>query len=89
MGGEELEDALLVGRARHAVEILMRRLGQDPQVAGAGCRFEQPPRLRERRVRIAPSARTGMSQPQFPALALGTADDRPLRYGAQFRRKNP
>ena len=41
------------------------------------------------RVRIAPAANTRTSQPQFAPLELGTADDRPLRYGAQFRRKTP
>lgn len=42
------------------------------------------------RVRIAPAAvaDTSASAPQFPPLDLGQADDKPLRYGAQFRR-NP
>ena len=41
------------------------------------------------RVRITKAADTGvsMSEPQFAPLELGQADDRPLRYGAQFRRK--
>ena len=37
------------------------------------------------RVRIAKVADASASAPQFAALALGEADDRPLRYGAQFR----
>ncbi|MFC5579134.1 molybdopterin oxidoreductase family protein [Lysobacter niabensis] len=39
------------------------------------------------RVRIAKApAMTQASQPQFPALELGSAPDQPLRYGADFRR---
>ena len=37
------------------------------------------------RVRIAKVADASASAPQFAALELGEADDRPLRYGAQFR----
>ncbi|QSX73928.1 molybdopterin oxidoreductase family protein [Lysobacter arenosi] len=40
------------------------------------------------RVRITKAADTGVStsEPQFAPLELGQADDKPLRYGAQFRR---
>ena len=37
------------------------------------------------RVRIAKAAPTTATSPQFAPLQLGSADDRPLRYGAQFR----
>ncbi|UNK48630.1 molybdopterin oxidoreductase family protein [Lysobacter sp. S4-A87] len=46
------------------------------------------------RVRIAKAANASVadesteSQPQFPPLELGQANDQPLRYGAQFRRKS-
>ncbi|HEY4561301.1 MAG TPA: molybdopterin oxidoreductase family protein, partial [Lysobacter sp.] len=38
------------------------------------------------RVRITRAATETMSQPQFPTLDTAPADDRPLRYGAGFRR---
>ncbi|HEV8693608.1 MAG TPA: molybdopterin oxidoreductase family protein [Lysobacter sp.] len=37
------------------------------------------------RVRIAKAEATTQSAPQFPALNMGDADNRPLRYGADFR----
>jgi hypothetical protein len=37
------------------------------------------------RVRIARTDPATQSAPQFPALELGAADNRPLRYGANFR----
>ncbi len=37
------------------------------------------------RVRIAKAAPADESAPQFPPLKLGEADNRPLRYGADFR----
>lgn len=37
------------------------------------------------RVRITRAAEASTSSPQFPPLDMGQADDRPLRYGAQFR----
>ncbi|MFC3815112.1 molybdopterin oxidoreductase family protein [Lysobacter sp. GCM10012299] len=42
------------------------------------------------RVRIAKAAdsEATVSEPQFAPLELGQADDKPLRYGAQFRRKS-
>jgi anaerobic selenocysteine-containing dehydrogenase len=42
------------------------------------------------RVRIAPARDAGKqrSTPQLPPLPLGTADERPLRYGAEFREAN-
>lgn len=39
------------------------------------------------RVRISRVEPAEESQPQFPALELGEADNRPLRYGAAFRNK--
>jgi len=43
--------------------------------------------LRVRIARAADSEAT-VSEPQFAPLELGQADDKPLRYGAQFRRKS-
>ena len=40
------------------------------------------------RVRIAKAAPLTQTQPQFAPLAFAAADDRPLRYGAGFRKKN-
>ena len=37
------------------------------------------------RVRIAKAAPASQSAPQFAPLEMGAADDRPLRYGADFR----
>jgi anaerobic selenocysteine-containing dehydrogenase len=40
------------------------------------------------RVRIRKAETAGMSAPQFPSLPYGEADERPLRYGVQFRNRN-
>jgi anaerobic selenocysteine-containing dehydrogenase len=39
------------------------------------------------RVRIAKAPVAQMSSPQFAPIAMGEADDAPLRYGAQFRKQ--
>lgn len=40
------------------------------------------------RVRIAKAGHADVSEPQFAPLPYGEADERPLRYGVQFRNRN-